>query len=285
MSAQALLLKPAAGRARWRLIPQVDRDDRIVSFAQTAAGKIAILAFASALFYVRGVLHPSFMVFLAALSLLPRYRWTILAIAGSWFSPAVVNWAMVEALARRDGGSFGTAARLGAVAAALALGALVAVIIRRWPRGFVARNPRVTLLGLFGSALASALLAPQGGLSVALWALVASLSGFLWFLSYGLTEPPSDGGPSWRGSASFFSLWPAIGMSSTPFLKRPSFMRRIEAKTGEELAITQLKGLKLLAWNILLALIFAFYTMAVSALGIPQLTDAIATSSAGHPDP
>jgi len=45
----------------------------------------------------------------------------------------------------------------------------------------------------------------------------------------------------------------------------------------------QLKGLKLLAWSILLSLVWAILDTASAALGIPKLTDAIAASTAHHP--
>ena len=85
--------------------------------------------------------------------------------------------------------------------------------------------------------------------------------------------------------ATLFSLWPVTVISTTPFLKRPSFLRRIEAKTAEDLAVTQLKGLKLLAWAVTLGIFSAIFSLVTSALQIPGLLDAISASSAGHPFP
>jgi D-alanyl-lipoteichoic acid acyltransferase DltB (MBOAT superfamily) len=57
----------------------------------------------------------------------------------------------------------------------------------------------------------------------------------------------------------------------------------MEAKNPEERAIVQLKGLKLLAWSILLSLVWAILDTASGAIGVPKLTDAIAASTAHHP--
>ena len=56
----------------------------------------------------------------------------------------------------------------------------------------------------------------------------------------------------------FHPFW---GFTQTPFPKGAAYLRRIEAKDDEQLAVTQLKGLKLLAWAILLALFNTLWTL------------------------
>src|SRR5207253_6476550 len=120
--------------------------------------------------------------------------------------------------------------------------------------------------------LGGGLLVPAGAFTEWMWALVAAFSGCIWFLSYALTEKPAAEDPFWQNGATLFSLWPAVGvLSSVPFMKRASFMRRMEAKNAEEFAVTQLKGLKLLAWSVALALMLAFFMLVISGLGIPEL--------------
>jgi hypothetical protein len=52
---------------------------------------------------------------------------------------------------------------------------------------------------------------------------------------------------------------PFWGSTNTPFAKGAAYLRRIEARTPEQLAVTQLKGIKLLAWASLLLLFSNFY--------------------------
>jgi hypothetical protein len=76
-------------------------------------------------------------------------------------------------------------------------------------------------------------------------------------------------------------LW---GSSNTPFPKGAAYLRRIEAQNQEQLAIVQLKGLKLLAWAILLFLFsnlwFRFFH---GYLSIPTSDQALAMSVRGMP--
>jgi hypothetical protein len=59
--------------------------------------------------------------------------------------------------------------------------------------------------------------------------------------------------------------------SPTPFGKGAAFLRRHQAKTNEELAVTQLKALKLLAWAGLLMLLREALTALIEVrLGIPD---------------
>ena len=177
--------------------------------------------------------------------------------------------------------------RIGCVGLVVVLSIFLLAMVRRWPKGVVAKNPRLTLLALFATGLATAILMPAGQMRVASWGFVASLSACFWFLSFVLSEPPAGARHAWHGAwhgaATLFSLWPMGFASSVPFLKRPSQMRRVEAKNAEEFAIVQLKGLKLLAWSFLLAIAFAVADTVREKIGIPLLPDAIAASTAGHP--
>lgn len=271
MSTQALPLQPSIERQT--LVPRIDRDPRIVAFAQTIPGKLAILACAAALFAVRGVLHPGVFIILAGISLLPEYRWLLMAVSGLCWIPSLVEWGA--------GNQLGALVRLACVGIVVTLAILLSAAIRRWPKGIVARNPRLTLLAIFAAALTTAIRMPAGQMRTIAWSCVATLSACFWFFSYLLSEPSP--GPFWRGATTLFSLWPVGYASSTPFLKRPSQLRRMEARNAEEFAVIQLKGLKLLGWSFLLSIVFASFDLAREKAGIPQVPDAISASTAGHP--
>lgn len=269
MATDALPLSAPAPRVPQTLIPRIDADPRVVAFAQTSAGKLAMLATAAVLFYFRGVRDPLVIVLLAGIFFVPRHTWTLMALGGIYWIPSMLK------------GGFGFEQRAIGTALALAAAALLWVIVHHWPAGFVGSSPRLALLGIFGAALGAALLTPAGGVSVVLWSLVAALSACLWIFSFALTDR-AEGSP-WSNAAMFFSFFPAALASTTPFFKRPSAMRRMAAKNAEERAIIQLKGLKLLAWSFLLSLVWGTLDTLWGAVGIPKLTDAIAASSAHHP--
>jgi D-alanyl-lipoteichoic acid acyltransferase DltB (MBOAT superfamily) len=299
MATHTLPLQAPVQGAPQTLIPRIDTTPRVVAFAQTTAGKIAMLACAAVLFYVRGVRDPVVIVVLAGIFFLPRHTWSLMAISGIYWIPSMVK------------GGFGVNQRITGTVLAVAIGALLWMVVQRWPKSWVGRSPRLTLLGVFGVTVAAALVAPVGPGSNVVWPLVQALSACLWIFSFGLTDravpdraltdrAPSDGAlldrtdtalsqktwsprSLWANAAMFFSFFPTVFASTTPFFKRPSAMRRMEAKNPEERAVVQLRGLKLLAWSILLSLVWAILDTASAAIGIPKLTDAIAASTAHHP--
>lgn len=274
MSTQVLPLHVPAERQT--LIPRIERNQRMVAFAQTAPGKLAILAGAAALFEVRGVLQPWIMIVLAAISFAPRYRWVLMAAGGVLWIPAAVEFPAA--------GKPALVTQAVCVASVVALAAVLFAVKAHWPKGVVARNPRLTWLAIFALAVVIAIRLPQGPARGAAWLAVVTLAACFWFLSYGFSEAPTER-PGWRAASSLFSLWPVGFASSTPFFKRPSQMRRLEAKTAEEFALAQLKGIKLLGWSFLLSIAFALFDMAREKLGVPMPPDAIAASTAGHPFP
>src|SRR5207249_2611160 len=79
-------------------------------------------------------------------------------------------------------------------------------------------------------------------------------------------------------------VWMASTDSGTPFAKGAAYLRKIEAHSAEELAVTQIKGLKLLLWALILKMgqvwlqYFVYYK-----LGVPEFEAAFGRSVAGHP--
>jgi hypothetical protein len=270
------LQAPAQGPSQ-TLIPRIDADPRFVAFAQTTGGKIAMLACAAILFYFRGVRDPVVTIVLAGIFFLPRYTWPLMAVSGLYFMLSTVK------------GDFSWVQRITGIALAIAVGSLLLLVVDRWPKGWVARSPRLSLLCIFGATVVAAEVAPAA-ISNLLWALVASLSVCLWILALALTDravldrtTSTKKYPTfWPNAAMFFSFFPAALASTTPFFKRPSAMRRMEASSPEERAVVQLKGLKILAWSFLLSLVWATADTVSGAIGIPKLQDAIAASSAHH---
>ncbi len=264
------------------LIPKIEADRRILAFAQTVPGKIAILTCAAALFYIRGAFSWGAMAALSAITFFPAHRWIWMSIAGILWIPYAIDRVGLNTIAAHAGIASTRGILAAAIAEVLGISALLAIAMRRAPRGVLARNPRLTLLAMFALFLTAALSAPAGLASVTLWTMVFAFSGCLWFLSYALSDQTP--GPVWHKAAGFFSLWQISAASTTPFLGRPSALRRLEAKNAEQFAAVQLKGLKLLAWSFLVAIVFATLDLMWTRIGVPALPDAIA-AAASHPYP
>jgi hypothetical protein len=94
-----------------------------------------------------------------------------------------------------------------------------------------------------------------------------------------------------------FHFQPFWGSTNVPYPKGESYLARVEAKTPNALAVTQLKGLKLLLWASVLSVILALFNQVVHGadgsftrwlpghLGVPTLINAIAAYLGGHPFP
>jgi hypothetical protein len=115
-----------------------------------------------------------------------------------------------------------------------------------------------------------------------LWPLVGVMASYVWFIGYALidrtSKPASD---LTLELAAFHPLW---GSTHTPFPKGAAYLRRIEARNSEQLAVGQLKALKLLAWAILLAVFFNLWNSFFHVhLRIPTFDHALTMSVLGTP--
>ena len=145
------------------------------------------------------------------------------------------------------------------------------------PPGLVAVYAFTALLLLASSA------ALEGSSSALLWALIAAFSGYFWFLSYALIEATRGGASSFVQLGTFHAAW---NWSEVPFGKGASYLRKFEAKNADELAVTQLKGLKLLVWAcVLKAMLLVFRKTVYGILALPTFEMAMTAHAAGMPLP
>jgi hypothetical protein len=85
--------------------------------------------------------------------------------------------------------------------------------------------------------------------------------------------------PFWQHLGVFHPFW---GSTLTPFGKGVSYLRKFEARTAEELAVTQLKGVKLAAWTLILAVTLNYLeTLVHGYLAVPRFDDAFTGYLAG----
>jgi D-alanyl-lipoteichoic acid acyltransferase DltB (MBOAT superfamily) len=112
---------------------------------------------------------------------------------------------------------------------------------------------------------------------------VLILGGYIWFFAYSLQDRLAPGADSVTHQVGTWApFWTNAAGAGTPLCKGAAYLRRIEAKNPEELAVTQLKGLQLLLWCVLLKIIWAaghLWAFGTSGWGldIPDLDAVIAS--------
>jgi hypothetical protein len=259
------------GLSEIRLIPRIETFPAVVSFAQTSPGKVVLLsAFGLGLLYFIPDLPTvlTLLVPLALISFLPEYRRFVLAI-----SPiAIVVMQTVN-----------DPLQLGLILAVIALGAFLYLYAMLWPKSQFGQRPVLFLLtGFTVLILLARVAAPHSLPYLILWGLVGAVASYVWFIAYALADRNSK--PAKELTLEVAAFRPLWGSTSTPFPKGAAYLRRIEAKNAEQLAIFQLKGIKLLAWAILLAALQGlWYKFFHGYLRIPMPDQALAMSVRGTP--
>jgi hypothetical protein len=276
-SAQPLLVpKPA-----WRIIPQIDKDPRFIAYAQRLPGRAVLFAIVTALAVLLGFFGVDMSVApLAAASgyaqqfrryLIPAATLLLLWKNGFW-----IDSGLVRRVVEQEGltGQINQPLLFFAMLALVA--ALCSCLLVFWPR--IAAIPlfrRSTLCLIAGFiALVIAAQAPiaAGMPRILLWSFLATLLPYLWFLAYALADLGTLARtPFWQHLGVFHPFW---GSTLTPFGKGLAYLGKFEAKTPQELAVTQLKGLKLAYWTLLLAVCLnIFSTLVHDGLAIPNFDD------------
>jgi hypothetical protein len=147
---------------------------------------------------------------------------------------------------------------------------------RRYKKSVIAQRPVLTLLAL---ECLLCVLSYRGVFSgytrLAIWCLLSVFTPYFWFLAYALVDQRSkDRSSDLFQLGTFHPAW--TGPTSTPMGKGAGFLRKVLAKTPQALAITQLKGVKLLLWEkVLVATSVLLTWLCEKQLHIPSLSDAI----------
>ena len=282
----------------FRLIPALDTYPEVVDFAQKLPGKVLLLAVFSAglSFRINNWLHLS--VFLAAMTFLPQFRPVLLTIA-TFGSLYLKDWPIADIPWPISQLQVATPFYFKPLIVAAVLGSfgVYYTAVKKNKDEWFAKQPVRNLLVIYILLLMAAgnapLSAPQ---AVYLWTFLAVLGKYLWFFNYTLLDRHAKETPHLALQAGYYS--PFWGGSATPFPKGAAYLRKIAARTPEQLAISQLKGIKLLYWALLLGLlekllrqIFygspnaspAFFGISFS-LGIPSF-QAVLHAGGGHSYP
>ena len=245
------------------LIPPLDRFERVVTFSQTVAGRVVLIAgFVAGLMLHGRSWWPELSVILLLMSFLPAYRRQLL-LAGTlywlWqYTP--FNWSLIMRLARNEGVTANISESMGwplfqvlVVASVLVFCAVFYAAAVRWQDTAPMNRPLRALLVSYVGMLALATWLPlSSSTEVTFWAFLVVLGRYIWFLAYSLTDIRSkDRSPFILQLGHYHPFWMG-SLSSIPFAKGAAYLRKVEAKEPSELAVTQLKGVKLLYWAVLL---------------------------------
>jgi hypothetical protein len=260
--------------ANFRIIPRIETYPFVTSFAQKFVGKLSILAlFALGLRFGTPDWIPLSLC-LAMITFVPVRRRILVTVATLVFT-FVVPWhnylhpVYTSSL----------------IIFVIMLGAVcfwLSVELRNTVAG---RHPVFFLLTGYSLFIVFVAYFPSSTpVYVTVWAIAYTFGTYVWFIAYSLL----DGRAADRDdfSLQLGAYRPFWGSTHTPFVKGASYLRRIEARDGEQLAVIQLKGLKLLAWSLLISVFSKYFEHFVhGSLAIPTFPVAFVHSVQHRPDP
>ena len=273
-----------------RLIPKMEQSPLLVARCQRPAVRWALLAAFVALWTLFSDQWPAMAGFLALTTAFPGHRRRIVSACGIAIALALPDWldlGFLDRVAAREGLSH--VPRLlvcGMIAAIFLALSVLAAMAFRYPKRGLARRPILASVAGFCALSAAVSIAPiTGWLRVAAWIAVLAIGRMLWFFCYTLADRDArnrDAVPLQTGL--WHPAWMADPRSGTPIAKGAAYLRKIEARDPEELAVTQIKGLKLLIWALALRVChLAMQRIIYGTLGIPEFGIAFSRSAAGHP--
>jgi len=284
-AATGLLVKPS-----WRLIPQIDRDPRLVAGVQGFRGRLLLCCAVALLAVLLSLVGIDFSA--AGLAMMCAYAGrhrrvlillaTLLLLFRSGF---LIDRAFLERLAIDEGVADRIHQPLLEAAMLVVVFALFSCLLAMQGSGGIGlRRPTLSLLLVFLALVVATQATVMAGMPrVLLWSFLMAAQPYLWFLAYGLADAGKIRSPVWQRLSVFHPFW---GSTLTPFGKGLSYIERFEAKTPEELAVTQLKGVKLAAWTLVLANVkICFGELIHDHLQLPLFDDNLLQYLAGHPWP
>jgi hypothetical protein len=279
-------LRPAIAKRSWRVIPEIDKDPRLIEYVQGWPGRLLLIAaFAVLLGLLRA--DPLVAALAAACAYAARYRRYLIPAATLLLLYQNGFWVDVDLVAR-VADQEGIAGQVNQPLLFVAMLALVFVLccalLHFWHRivaiAFFRRSTLCLMAGFLAVVLVAQSPIAAGMPRVLLWSFLMTLLPYLWFLGYALADTGiRERTPFWRHLGVFHPFW---GSTLTPFGKGISYLRKFEAKTPEELAVTQLKGLKLAVWTLLLATCLNYFTALVHRyFQLPAFDDTFSQYLAG----
>jgi len=263
----------------WRL-PPIETYPAVVAFVQTVAGKLALFVAFALLLKPLTPLWLELTLAAAVVSLAGPYRplaafaCTAAMIVRTGYGYSLKTMQAAVGQENLGAGIHYGYLIAGSLLAVVALSAAAILLARRFRDHPIGRRPVLLQHMLwFALALLASSQLLHGLPQVLLWSLVATFSACFWFLAYALLDQRQrQPAPLLLQLATFH---PFFGQDRIPMGKSAGNWRNVEAPDAAELAVTQLKGLKLLAWAIVLkGLLWLFRRVVYGTFGVLPLTDA-----------
>jgi len=289
------------------IVPQIDTYPGLVTFGQTAWGKLGLVAAFGGALKLNGVAEwIELTAIVAVITFLPQYRRGLVSVATLYWLAMHHSWLNRELVARiasMERQSVGWPLRLETgltVIAVLGIGAALFHLVRTQPFAPISRRPVLVLVTVYFAILAAAGLLPlHGRTRVLTWILISVLTPYLWYFGYALADASSKTPDSFGKQFGFFHpFWMIRFQSFTPIGKGAAYLRKVEAKTAKELSVVQLKAVKLLLWIFIidcfrrvfisithggeLSLLNGLATLKnPPSLGLPTVADSLRQTAAG----
>jgi hypothetical protein len=280
MIAPAIPSQPIA--PRWFAF---EEDPNLVRMIRAVPGRLLLLVLSAGLLQPSTSLWPAIALAIAAMSFTARrHAATVATVATLGVFAISPNWygtsaATIIADRARLTDWLTPALRWGAPCLVLGFAAIFLAAVRAGRPRLASRHPLLCLLAIYFALLISA----SSGLgdstaSVWLWSVVAAFGGYMWFIALIATEQRN------RNSRvpflhQFGVLHPFWGSSAVPLTIAPYNLGKIGASNDDALAISQIKGFKLLVWADIIVVIRGIYAIAVhQKLGIPTFEIALQAS-------
>ena len=256
----------------------IDEREAVIAFAQTPAGKTLLVVIALAILLLPPVVKrldpPIWSIVVigvaAAHAYLPSCRGLIL-----FFSAWLTTLFWLPVVSPYDYAS---------TALVLIVCWLSLVYVRHFKTHLLARRPVVALLGCLAVMTFGSARMPAGPLQDMSWSFLVIFSIYIWYLCYAIVDVRGrNPAPDLIQMGVQKAFWLT---SSTPIGKGAAFLLKHLSTTPRELAITQIKAVKLLIWMLTLILIqSAIYRVFTVMLGIPKQDQAVAAYIQGNPYP
>ena len=273
----------------WRFLP-IETYPNIVALVQTPLGRVLFFVLFAIFLHPFSDLWLPVTVAAAAAAYAGQYRSRVVTLATLGFLllyTGWIDWRSASFVGAGEGVGPEIVRHLNAVTLSLffLISGTALYCVRRWNERAFVRRP---ILGMHVIFLLLILLGVSSWLHgiprVAIWSFIGTFAAFFWFLCYALKDMRAkDSSSIWTQFGVFHPFW---GSSTTPIGKGAAYLRRVEAKNPQDLAVSQLKGLKLLMWVWVLQFIsIAMQRIAVGVLHVPTLDDALIKHMSGHPLP
>jgi hypothetical protein len=256
----------------------IDKNPKIIKFAQTFLGKLIIISiFALCIKSIGSYVNLWFqtvIIVVSVSSFIPRYRhlWIFIGMLFLLQQNIFENQHLINFTSHKI--------ILINILVTILLSEMLIFLMRRYKKITLFQYP-ITLSYVFVVTLI--LIASYSSLPkteiLYLWSFISIYNHYFWFVGYTFLE--SRIVKSRDFLLDYGRYLPIWGFTALPFGKGSVYLSKVESQTSEDLAVTQLKGLKLSYWAFILSLVVYAMQRVGKYFQIPSLNTALYDYSQG----